>query len=141
MESLEFPFPFRKGQRVMVAGVYHAISEEEQIFIQAPTGVGKTMSAVFPAVRAFWQGMAETVFYLTARTITRTAAQDAFELLRDRGLMFKVITITAKEKLCMCDEMECNPVHCPYAKGHYDRVNDAVFQFFCRKMSFPGKCC
>ena len=136
MKKLEFPFEYRKGQRKMVSGIYHAISKKEQIFIQAPTGVGKTMSAVFPAVRAIGQGMAETVFYLTARTITRTVAQDAFEKLRDRGLLFKVVTITAKEKLCMCDEMECNPVHCPYAKGHYDRVNDAVFQLLLQEDVF-----
>ena len=105
-------------------------------FIQAPTGVGKTMSAVFPAVRAIGQGMAETVFYLTARTITRTVAQDAFEILRDRGLLFKVVTITAKEKLCFCDKPECDPEKCPYAKGHYDRINDAVYELWTTEQSF-----
>ena len=136
MEKLEFPFEYRKGQRKMVSGIYHAISKKEQIFIQAPTGVGKTMSAVFPAVRAIGQGMAETVFYLTARTITRTVAQDAFEILRDRGLLFKVITITAKEKLCFCDKPECDPEKCPYAKGHYDRINDAVYELWTTEQSF-----
>ena len=136
MENLEFPFEYRKGQRKMVSGIYHAISKKEQIFIQAPTGVGKTMSAVFPAVRAIGQGMAETVFYLTARTITRTVAQDAFEILRDRGLLFKVITITAKEKLCFCDKPECDPEKCPYAKGHYDRINDAVYELWTTEQSF-----
>lgn len=136
MENLEFPFAYRKGQRKMVSGIYHAISKKEQIFIQAPTGVGKTMSAVFPAVRAIGQEMAETVFYLTARTITRTVAQDAFEILRDRGLLFKVITITAKEKLCFCDKPECDPEKCPYAKGHYDRINDAVYELWTTEQSF-----
>ena len=136
MENLEFPFEYRKGQRKMVSGIYHAISKKEQIFIQAPTGVGKTMSSVFPAVRAIGQGMAETVFYLTARTITRTVAQDAFEILRDRGLLFKVITITAKEKLCFCDKPECDPEKCPYAKGHYDRINDAVYELWTTEQSF-----
>ena len=130
MENLEFPFEYRKGQRKMVSGIYHAISKKEQIFIQAPTGVGKTMSAVFPAVRAIGQGMAETVFYLTARTITRTVAQDAFEILRDRGLLFKVITITAKEKLCFCDKPECDPEKCPYA------INDAVYELWTTEQSF-----
>lgn len=136
MENLDFPFTYRKGQREMVSGIYHAISKKEQIFIQAPTGVGKTMSAVFPAVRAIGQGMAETVFYLTARTITRTVAQDAFEKLRDRGLLFKVVTITAKEKLCFCDKPECDPEKCPYAKGHYDRINDAVYELWTTEQSF-----
>lgn len=136
MKKLEFPFEYRKGQRKMVSGIYHAISKKEQIFIQAPTGVGKTMSAVFPAVRAIGQGMAETVFYLTARTITRTVAQDAFEILRDRGLLFKVVTITAKEKLCFCDKPECDPEKCLYAKGHYDRINDAVYELWTTEQSF-----
>lgn len=136
MESLEFPFAYRKGQREMVAGIYHAISKKEQIFIQAPTGVGKTMSAVFPAVRSIGEGKAETLFYLTARTITRTVAQDAFEILRKNGLLFKVVTITAKEKLCFCEKPECDPEKCPYAKGHYDRINDAVYELWTTEQSF-----
>lgn len=136
MEKLEFPFSYRKGQREMVAGVYHAITQKEQIFIQAPTGVGKTMSAVFPAVRAVGKGMAETIFYLTARTITRTVAQDAFELLRKKGLLFKVVTITAKEKLCFCETPECEAEKCPYAKGHFDRINDAVYELWTSEQSF-----
>lgn len=136
MEKLEFPFSYRKGQKEMVAGVYHAISKKEQIFIQAPTGIGKTMSAVFPAVRAIGKGMAETVFYLTARTITRTVAQDAFEILRGCGLRFKAIAITAKEKLCFCEKPECDPEKCPYAKGHFNRINDAVYELWTTEQSF-----
>ena len=100
------------------------------------TGVGKTMSAVFPAVRSIGEGKAETLFYLTARTITRTVAQDAFEILRKNGLLFKTVTITAKEKLCFCEKPECNPETCPYAKGHYDRINDAVYELWTNEQSF-----
>ncbi|MGN8886474.1 ATP-dependent DNA helicase [Blautia sp. HCP28S3_G10] len=136
MENLEFPFPYRSGQRDMVAGVYHALSKGEQIFVQAPTGVGKTMSSVFPAVRAVGEGKGETVFYLTARTITRTVAQDAYEILREKGLKFKVITLIAKEKLCFCEKTECEPEKCPYAKGHFDRVNDAVYELWTEEQAF-----
>lgn len=130
MEGLEFPFPYRAGQRDLVSGVYRTIVRKKQLFIQAPTGVGKTMSTVFPAVRAVGEGYGEKIFYLTAKTITRTVAEEAFQILRGRGLKYKVVTITAKEKLCAFKEMECNPVHCPYAKGHYDRVNDAVYDMY-----------
>lgn len=130
MEGLEFPFPYRAGQRELVSGVYRTIVRKKQLFIQAPTGVGKTMSTVFPAVRAVGEGYGEKIFYLTAKTITRTVAEEAFQILRGRGLKYKVVTITAKEKLCAFKEMECNPVHCPYAKGHYDRVNDAVYDLY-----------
>ena len=70
---------------------------------------------------------AEKLFYLTAKTITRSVAEEAFQILREKGLYFKSVTITAKEKLCFQEKTECNPEACPYAKGHYDRVNDAVF--------------
>lgn len=130
MENLEFPFPYREGQKKMVSSVYHTISSGKQIFIQAPTGVGKTMSTIFPAVRAVGEGKGETVFYLTAKTITRTVAEEAFQILQKNGLKFKVITITAKEKLCFCEKTECNPENCPYARGHFDRVNDAVFELW-----------
>lgn len=130
MEGLEFPFPYREGQRKMVSSVYHTISAGKQIFIQAPTGVGKTMSTIFPAVRAVGEGKAGTIFYLTAKTITRTVAEEAFSILKDKGLKFKVVTITAKEKLCFCEKTECNPDACPYAKGHFDRVNDAVYELW-----------
>ena len=130
LQSLEFPFSYREGQRKMVSSVYHAIGASRQIFIQAPTGVGKTMSTIFPAVRAVGEGKGETIFYLTAKTITRTVAQEAFEVLREKGMKYKVVTITAKEKLCFMDETKCDPVHCPYARGHFDRVNDAVYELW-----------
>lgn len=78
-------------------------------------------------MKAVGEGLGDKIFYLTAKTITGTVAKEAFELLRTRGYQAKIIQLTAKEKLCLCEEMDCNPVHCPYAKGHYDRVNDAVY--------------
>lgn len=130
METLEFPFPYREGQRKMVSSVYHSISTGRQIFIQAPTGVGKTMSTIFPAVRAMGEGKGETIFYLTAKTITRIVAEEAYGILQEKGLKFKVLTLTAKEKLCICEKTECNPEHCPYAGGHFDRINDAVYELW-----------
>lgn len=128
IKKLEFPYEYRKGQKELAAGVYRTIFRKKNLFIQAPTGVGKTISTVFPAVKAVGEGLGDRIFYLTAKTITGTVAREAFELLRKQGYQAKVIQITAKEKMCLCEEMDCNPVHCPYAKGHYDRVNDAVFE-------------
>lgn len=127
IRQIEFPFPYREGQRDLVASVYRTILRKKKLFIQAPTGVGKTMATVFPAVRAVGEGLGEKIFYLTAKTIMRTVAEQAFSLLKEKGLLYKTITLTAKEKICFCEEAECNPDACPYAKGHFDRVNDAVF--------------
>ena len=128
IKGIEFPFPYRKGQRELAVSVYRTILRQKKLFIQAPTGVGKTISTVFPAVKAVGEELGEKIFYLTAKTITRTVAEQAFETLREQNLKFKVITLTAKEKICFCEDTSCNPDDCPYAKGHFERVNDAVYE-------------
>lgn len=133
VKGIEFPFPYRKGQRNLAVSVYRTILRKKKLFIQAPTGVGKTISTVFPAVKAVGEELGEKIFYLTAKTITRTVAEQAFETLREQNLKFKVITLTAKEKICFCEETSCNPDDCPYAKGHFDRVNDAVYELLMRE--------
>ncbi len=128
IHKLEFPFEYRDGQKQLVSDVYRTIHRGKNLFIQAPTGVGKTISTIFPAVKAVGENLGDRIFYLTAKTITGTVAKETFQFLREQGYQAKTIQLTAKEKLCLCEEMECNPVHCPYAKGHFDRVNDAVFE-------------
>ena len=127
IQALEFPFAYREGQRDLVVSVYKTIARGQRLFIQAPTGIGKTLSTVFPAVKAIGEGKGEKLFYLTAKTITRTVAEESLRILREKGLNFSSVTITAKEKLCPMEKTECNPEACPYAKGHFDRVNEAVF--------------
>ena len=125
--NAEFPFIYRQGQKKLAASVYRTIEAKNRLFVQAPTGIGKTMSVIYPAVKALGEGKGERIFYLTAKTITRTAAEEAFQLLQDRGLFFSTVTLTAKEKLCPMEKCDCNPEYCPRAKGHFDRVNEAVF--------------
>lgn len=132
IKELNFPFEYRTGQKKLVSDVYRTIMRQKLLFMQAPTGVGKTISTIFPAVKAVGEELADRIFYLTAKTITATVAKETFALLEKNGYRAKTIQITAKEKLCPCDEMECNPVTCPYAKGHFDRVNDAVFDLLHR---------
>jgi Rad3-related DNA helicase len=127
IKAAEFPLEYREGQKELVTGVYKTILRKKKLFIEAPTGVGKTISTVFPSVKAMGEGIVEKIFYLTAKTITRTVAEDTFKILGSNGLQLKVVTITAKEKVCILDKPECNPGACPRAKGYFDRVNDAVF--------------
>lgn len=136
IQHLEFPYEYRPGQRDLVAGVYRTIARKKTLFIQAPTGVGKTMAALFPAVRAVGEGLGDKIFYLTAKTITANVAKEAFALLAQRGYRAKTVQITAKEKMCLCEKMECNPQSCPYALGHYDRVNDAVYDLLHKDMAY-----
>ncbi|HOO28634.1 MAG TPA: DEAD/DEAH box helicase family protein, partial [Lachnospiraceae bacterium] len=136
IKNLQFPFPYRTGQKELAAQVYRTIYHQKRLFIEAPTGSGKTLSTVFPSVKAMGEGRGDQIFYLTAKTITRTAAKDCFDILRGNGLQMKTVIITAKEKICPLGKPECNPEACPYAKGHYDRVNDAIYDLLMQEDSF-----
>ena len=136
IQTLEFPFPYREGQYKLVGDVYRTIHRKKISFIQAPTGTGKTISTLFPAIRAVGENLGDKIFYLTAKTITRTVAKDTCDLLKAKGYRGKVIVLTAKEKMCPCEEMDCNPSNCLRAKGHYDRVNDAVYDLITTEEDF-----
>ena len=140
LRAMRFPYPsYRPGQRALAGEVYRACKTGREagkggfrLFCQAPTGTGKTMSALFPAMKAMGEGNGEKIFYFTARTTARAAAEDAVSLLRQAnpGLVFRAVTLTAKEKVCLCKNEAgrpvCMPEACPFAKGYYDRRKDAL---------------
>lgn len=139
IKKLKFPFNlYRKGQREMSVAVYNTIKEKRKIFINAPTGIGKTISTIFPAIKALGEGKTDKIFYLTAKTTNRAFAEEGIGKLRDKGLKIKSLTITSKEKTCKNDEMLCNPKECPYAKGHFDRINNALLDIL-EKEDFFGR--
>ena len=107
--------------------MYRSILREKILFIQAPTGTGKTIATIFPAVKAVGEELADRIFYLTAKTATAAVAKDTFLLLAEQGYRGKTVLITAKDKICPMEERTCNPEQCPYAKGHYDRINEALY--------------
>lgn len=127
IRCLPFPYEYRDGQKELAVSVYRSLSRKRNLYIQAPTGTGKTLSVIYPAVKAVGEGLGDKIFYLTAKTITRTVAEESFSILREKGLYFTSVTITAKEKMCILEKPDCNPDACPRAKGHFDRVNDAVY--------------
>jgi DNA excision repair protein ERCC-2 len=131
LANLAFPFAaYRAGQRDMAVAVYRCIRDNGQMIIQAPTGIGKTMATLFPAVKALGEGRVDRVFYLTARTTGRQVAEDALDRIRSRGGRIKSLTLTAKDRICPHPETACTPEECPYARGHYDRVGEALESLF-----------
>ncbi len=140
MKKLEFPYPYRAGQKELASGVYRTILRGKILFIQAPTGTGKTITTLFPAVKAVGEGVGEKIFYLTAKTVTASVAKETFELFYEQGYRAKTIQITAKEKMCANHIQDCNPVSCMYAKGHFDRVNDAIFELLHNEDLFTMEC-
>ena len=139
IRSLDFPFgAYRKGQRKLATTVYKTVVNGGKLFCQAPTGIGKTISTLFPSIKALGEGKAERIFYLTAKTITRQAAESACTLMRDKGLRIKSLTLTAKDKICFMgtEKHDCNPDNCMWAEGFYDRVNEAMYELLDREDCF-----
>lgn len=131
LREIDFPFnEYRRGQKSFVTEVYKTICEGRRLFAQAPTGIGKTLAAIFPSLKSMCNGFASKVFYLTAKTITRTVAENALALLYENGMRLKVVTITAKEKICFCPDIYCIPEKCDYAKGYYDRLREGIRDIF-----------
>ena len=127
IKKLKFPFEnYRPGQRELAVRVYKSITDSKKCFAQAPTGTGKTISTIFPAIKAMGEDKTSKIFYLTAKTITREVAQNTISLMRKKDLKLKAVTITAKEKICKMDEVNCNPEYCPYANGYFDRINNSL---------------
>lgn len=126
-KELAFPFDsYREGQRKLAGVVYKSILDKKNLFAKAPTGIGKTISTLFPSVKAIGEGHLDKVFYLTAKTITRTTAEEAFKKMRACGLCMSTVTITAKDKICLKDETNCQKDYCEFANGYYDRINEAI---------------
>jgi DNA excision repair protein ERCC-2 len=127
IQQLEFPYAdYRPGQRDMAVAVYKAIRANDRLYVQSPTGVGKTIAALFPAVKALGQGLAAKIFYLTAKTSGRLVAEKALEDMRQASLYFRSVTLTAKEKICFCPPVNCDPDVCVFARGYFDKVKKAL---------------
>ena len=137
IKKLRFPFKtYRKGQKELAVTCFNTIKEKAVLFAQAPTGIGKTISTMFPAVKSLGEDRGERVVYLTAKTITRTVAEEAVNRLKDNGLICRNITLTAKEKICFKDKSSCNPENCEYALNYYDKVNDVIFEMLKEENNF-----
>ncbi len=127
IESLAFPFnKYRQGQRELAKYCYASAKKGKRLFVEAPTGIGKTMSTIFPFIKAMRDDEKSKIFYLTAKTPGKEAAHQALKLLKEKGLSLSDIIITAKDKICFCKGQSCNPDECPYAKGYYDKIQTVL---------------
>lgn len=135
--KMKFPHDtYRKGQRELAVGVYNTIKSSRKLYACAPTGIGKTLATIFPSIKTLGEGLCSKIFYLTAKTITRTIGENTMQTLINNGLLLKSITITAKEKICFNPDKNCDPKECEYAKGHFDRVNNAISAAFNEEVTF-----
>ncbi|MGX7195100.1 ATP-dependent DNA helicase [Enterococcus olivae] len=137
LQALQFPYEgYRKGQRELAVAAYKTLRNQQRLFVEAPTGTGKTISTLFPAFKALGEERADRIFYLTAKTITRQVAEDALQALAEVGAETKSVTLTAKDKICFLDERKCNPDDCQYANGYYNRINEGLWDLLHHENQF-----
>lgn len=126
-DDLVFPFDsFRKGQKELSKYVYGTIINDDSLFVEAPTGIGKTISTLFPACKTFSSGKVEKIFYLSAKAIAKDVAFETIKKIKNAGLVVKAIKLNAKDRMCQTGNKKCNPDECPFAKGYYDKVKNVL---------------
>lgn len=127
LNELKFPFDnFREGQRDFSISVYRAVRDGETLFGRAPTGTGKSVATLFPALKSMGEGGCSKIFYLTAKTVGRITARDTLNLLREKGALIRSVVLTAKEKMCINSEFNCSPDICPYADDYFKKLNPVI---------------
>lgn len=137
IKPLKFPFKqYRTGQEKLAKGTYVTIAQNKKMFAQAPTGVGKTISTIFPSIKAVGEEKINKIFYLTAKTIGAKVAEESFDKMREQGLKFRNITLTAKDKVCFKGNPKCNPVDCEYARNYYGKVNNVILNMLEKESVF-----
>lgn len=125
ISTLSFPFTsYRQGQRKLMEDVYRAIRNQARLFVKAPTGTGKTVSVLFPAIKSLIYQDNDKIFYLTSKGTNRESVSKTIHLLEEKGLMIRSVFLTAKEKICPYGS--CDMENCAYAKGHFDRIHGAI---------------
>jgi DNA excision repair protein ERCC-2 len=130
IEGLVFPFPeYREGQYTFMGAIYKTIMANDILYSAAPTGIGKTIGALYSSLKAI-ETDRDKVFYLTAKNAGKAIVVDTVNLLKENGLVAKTVVLHAKESMCLMDTVDCDPDICPYAKGYFDRVTDALQDIF-----------
>ncbi|MDR1066982.1 MAG: PD-(D/E)XK nuclease family protein [Clostridiales bacterium] len=123
-KQMSFPFEsYRDNQRNFAVAVYKTIASGKKLFAQAPTGSGKTVSTVFPSIKALGEGLIDKIVYVTAKTPARSVAERTLHAMSRKGLVIRSVTLTAKHKICFLERPACYPEKCARANGHFDRVN------------------
>lgn len=129
LKKLEFPYKeYRKGQRDFAIRVYKSIKEAKNIYCEAPTGIGKTISTIFPSLKAMSENLCDRIFYLTSKNMTSKVAEDALLKINKKSNNIRFIKIIAKEKICPLEKCSCNPDDCRFAVNYYDKINDIIFE-------------
>ena len=127
IKTLDFPFEkYRQGQRDLAKYSYSIASKGGKLYIEAPTGIGKTMSTLYPFIKAMRDDEKSKIFYLTAKNSGKFNAHQAIKILKSKGLNIIDILITAKDKICFCKDKECNPDECPFARGYYNKIQSVI---------------
>ncbi len=123
IKKLVFPFSLRKGQSEIIKFSQETIEKKDYRFLEASTGLGKTISIVFGALKGSLKAKTDKIFFLAAKNSGFKSASDCLKILRDSGLELTSVELLAKEKMCINKNHNCNPDDCPFARDYYDKIN------------------
>lgn len=137
--NLTFPYhKFRKGQDILVERASQYVINGEKCLIEASTGIGKTISLLYPHIKEFGDKI-DKIFFATAKTSGQNIVKGTLDSLIFKGLKTKNIFITAKESLCPMKEKLCNPDKCPYARGYYNKIFNLLIKILSEEVNFYDK--
>ncbi len=133
-----FPYEsLRDGQKMMMREVIAAIRDTAKLFIVAPTGIGKTIATLYPAIKAQTTGLTDQIFYLTPTRSQRKIAEKALDDLTSTGFLVRSITFRAKEQICLSKDHFCNMKKCPYAVNYFERRHGALRESYSMQRILP----
>ncbi|MBR2523252.1 MAG: ATP-dependent DNA helicase [Clostridiales bacterium] len=128
--TFKFPYPeLRSGQSMFMKQVLMSLTSKEALFVEAPTGTGKTISTLYPAIKGLLKHRYYKIFYLTAKTATREVAHKALNDMRRKGLIIRSCLLEPKESMCPL-MTKCDKKYCPLCKDYYGKINKALNDLF-----------
>lgn len=133
-----FPYQeLRDGQEGMMQEVIAAVRDRTVLFVQAPTGIGKTMATLYPSIKAQANGLTDTIFYLTPTRSQRKVAEDTLDDLEKQGFLIRSLSLRAKEQMCLSPSHFCDMRVCPFAIRYHDHLRDAVIKSYESRRLLP----
>jgi hypothetical protein len=121
-KTVIFPFEkYRVNQEEIIKKVLKCIQKRERLMLLAPSGVGKTVGTLFPALKHALNNNLY-VFVITSKTTQQHIYRDTLRIFAKKKAQFNSIILTAKEKLCINSAFTCERSLCPYL-DNYNKVS------------------
>lgn len=125
----EIYFPYSKVREVqsdMISDVYNVIKNKKHIIMHAPTGIGKTIAVLSPALSLAMKNNL-TIFFLTSRQTQHKIVIDTLKQIKQKfDLNFECADIIGKKWMCLQNGVEA--------------LSASSFHEYCKSSRDENKC-